>query len=73
MTDYESNAEEIFYDDLNFALENSITRGVNAFQQSSEWKELKFDYHQQDLERRRVEALDLLAKAKEGKNELLSK
>lgn len=70
--DVDSNAGATYFGDLNSTSEISIAcEAENDFQHPNDWKESKY-FQNQDLERRRVEALEMLAKAAERKNELIA-
>lgn len=69
--DIESNAGGTCFGDVNSTSEISVACDAeNGYDQPNDWKESKF--YQNDLERRRVEALESLAKAAERKNELIA-
>lgn len=70
--DFETNTDG-YFGDFNSTSEISIAYDADdSFQQPTSWKKAKLFQTQQELERRRVEALETLATAAMQKNELLS-
>lgn len=75
-TDVENESNEgggiTYFGDFNSTSEISIAcKAENGFQQPNDWEKSNCFQSSPDLERRRVEALEMMAKVAERKNELL--